>query len=130
MSNNFKLCVWEPQLKADADSQYYRYLNREIDFEIPEALQAELLENMLEALMERKHYCVDPILRITIHPPKSDEMSDIIRKTNAWREIEKKIGSSCYKTGPLTRICLYAELFSNRSFRSMAKKRIRKSITH
>ncbi len=127
MTNNFKLCVWQTSQTA---CDHERYRNREIDFEIPETLLAELLENMLEALIEKRHYCVDSILRITINQPKSDEMSDIIKETNAWREIEKKLADNSYKTGPLTRICLYGGLFNNRHFQNVAKKRIKKSILH
>jgi len=128
MINTFKLCVWQTTNHVASDHE--RYLNREIDFEIPEKLLAELLENMLEALIEKRHYCVDSILRITINQPKSDEMSDVIKETNAWREIEKKLADSSYKTGPLTRTCLYAGLFNNRYFQNIAKKRIKKSILH
>jgi len=130
MTTVFTLCVWQTADIVHCDADHKRYWSREIKFEVPETLIAELSETMLETLINQGNYSVDSIFRITINPPKSDEMSDIIKATNAWRKIETILAESRYKTGPLTRMTLYAGLFKNKSFQSMAKDRIKKTLLH
>lgn len=85
--------------------------NTEIEFEIPERLILQLIEELIDNIVEKQlYYGTDNAVKTLLRNMSFDEINNLIRPARAWRKINIIITNEGFQTSRFTRLSLFENL--------------------
>jgi len=119
-----KLRVFDPKEKRiqtiNNDGRY----NTEKEFEIPERMILELVEEIVDKLVDEQFYILDSINRIRRKKITYGEIEEIVRPCRTWKKIHTIISDEGFLTSRFTRISLFEQLQDIKKMKDNIKDKI------
>jgi hypothetical protein len=120
-----KLRVFDPKEKKLQSFENDVRWNIEEEFEIPERMILQLIEEITDKLVESQFYLIDAMNRVRRQPMTYGEIEEVVRPTRAWKKIHIAISDLGFQTSRFTRISLFEQLLDIKKMKQVVNDKIR-----
>lgn len=119
-----KLRVLDPKQKKLPITENDGRWNCEKEFEIPERLILQLIDEITDELVEDQFYSLDAAKHLRRRKLMNTEIEKVVKSARAWKKIHILISDQGFQTSRFTRISLFEELMNEKKMKDIVKEKV------